>query len=220
MHCKINATVSTVSCWQIKIKLNTFIDISHLSIWRDWVESSRPFYRIIMDWGQKSFVVFIFLVVHTTLFLKAVRSMCTVYPCVQCTVCTVYSVSCVSKAKSASLSPSYRWQLSWSHLHFLSPNTFQNTSTSKSCHIICHIAWNDFRPSQHFRHSSKSWAISLTLSLLATSSGLKLTFVLDLAQEYQISWSDDLDTSSSSQTFPKSKVNPNRLEALTNAEES
>ena len=107
------------------------------------------------------FVVFIFLVVHTTLFLKAVRSMCTVYPCVQCTVCTVYSVSCVSKAKSASLSPSYRWQLRWSHLHFLSPNTFQNTSTSKSCHITCHIAWNDFRPSQHFRHSSKSWAISL-----------------------------------------------------------
>ena len=133
--------------------------------------------------------------------------------------CIVYSVPCVSKAKSASLSPSYRWQLRWSHLHFLSPNTFQNTSKSKSCHIICHIAWNDFKPSQHFRHS-KSWAIAFTLSLLATSSGLKLTFVLDLAQEYQISWSDDLDKSSSSQTFPKSKVKPNRIEALTNVEES
>ena len=120
----------------------------------------------------------------------------------------MYLQVCVSKAKSASLSPSYIWEaeliplalfIACQILEIVEANTFQETSY--------HIAWNDFWPRLHFCHF-KCWPISLTLSQLVTVPGLKMTssekFDLDLAQEYQISWTGDLDMSS--QTYPQNQM--------------
>ena len=122
----------------------------------------------------------------------------------------MYIQVCVSKAKSASLSPSYIWEaeliplalfIACQILEIVEANTFQETSY--------HIAWNDFWPRLLFCHS-KCWPISLTLSQLVTVPGLKMTssekFDLDLAQEYQISWTGDLDTSSQTLGSAKSKM--------------